>query len=404
MSRSFFHIFIYSFSFFLSLYVISPFVFSTPGYLDITFIGNNYTDLNDFHNDIKRFKEYLLIYEPFKTRASEILFHSVNNTEDLNCSQEECDVSRAEKIIIDFGVPHNKIVIIANGLLRGSALGDDVVFTPVSPGISTSPEIFVHELGHTFGLLDEYILHKTVEGPVQDKCYANCCASSNCVDWQSIPEALCIKGCNYPNWYRSSESSIMGGNVPATEAEYFNIISQNIINKEIDNYVEIVPPNVSIIEPLDGARVNGEVRYSVNSSDNGRIKKVELYIDDELFRSHYSTQLLGTLGIRDLAFGSNHTLYAKAYDIAGNVDISPTITITISEPQTTEPSINRTVDKSSSNLTLNGDSNLGYNKSSDVSPEKQVPIIIWDVSFLMIVLLLSIFFLIFIARKLLKGR
>ena len=56
------------------------------GVLDITFVGDKYTDMGQFHNDVLRVSSALLSYEPFKSRADQIHINHVDNTVSLGPS------------------------------------------------------------------------------------------------------------------------------------------------------------------------------------------------------------------------------------------------------------------------------------------------------------------------------
>lgn len=301
---------------------------STSGYLDITFIGDNYTNANEFSADVEKFKNYLLKFEPFKSRSSQILFHWVDSAKDLDCQMQKspkvpgCDVITAIKETIDAGVPYDKLIIVAKGLSGGivgitsgieGRKGSDIAV------LGNQKETFVHEFAHTFGLVHEHV-EFPAEGTTTDHCEANCCMSDKCVDWQGIEGAACIKGCTHPNWYRSSQASFMTGSLGGQWAEYFNVVSQRIISEQMDEYIDATPPTVSMLEPEDGAVVSGEVQHDIRVTGGARVQKMELYVDDDLFVTNYNPpRLVGAWDTRKLEPDSQHTLYAKAYDGEGNV-------------------------------------------------------------------------------------
>ncbi|MBN1329866.1 MAG: caspase family protein [Candidatus Heimdallarchaeota archaeon] len=87
-------------------------------------------------------------------------------------------------------------------------------------------------------------------------------------------------------------------------------------------------PTVSITSPASGATVSGTTTISASASDNVGVTKVEFYIDGSLkgtdTTSPYSYSWV-TTGYSD----GSHTIYAKAYDAAGNVGTTATRTVTV---------------------------------------------------------------------------
>ena len=56
-------------------------------FLDVTFIGDKYaaSESGIFHSDVNRFIAQLLTLDPFASRSSQILFHYIDNVDDLGC-------------------------------------------------------------------------------------------------------------------------------------------------------------------------------------------------------------------------------------------------------------------------------------------------------------------------------
>jgi hypothetical protein len=68
---------------------------------------------------------------------------------------------------------------------------------------------------------------------------------------------------------------------------------------------------------------------NVSASDNVGVSKVELYVDGSLYASTTTSPYDFFLNTSAMTNGS-HTLLAKAYDAAGNIGASSTVTITVS--------------------------------------------------------------------------
>lgn len=211
-------------------------------YLDIAFIGARYTpaDLTKFHNDVSRFSKYLLTVEPFKSRASQIYFHYVDNTADLGCTYQGrlliCNQTLAIAAVTSAGVPYDKVVVIVNSSIYGGSGGD---LTVAYDGTDYGSQVFVHEFGHSLGrLLDEYNLY-TAKGTIDTAVRANCYAGvPPALTWQSlVPPTDYRIGCDYPNWYRSSPSSIM----LTLATPYFNAVSKRLLDDHLTYFAGPLP-------------------------------------------------------------------------------------------------------------------------------------------------------------------
>ncbi|MBI4086059.1 MAG: hypothetical protein HY433_02350, partial [Candidatus Liptonbacteria bacterium] len=92
---------------------------------------------------------------------------------------------------------------------------------------------------------------------------------------------------------------------------------------------DTISPAVSITSPANGATVSGWVAVNADATDNVGVAKVEFYVDGALKATDqaipYSFSWLTPL------FGS-HALTAKAYDAAGNVGQSSTVTVNVLVP------------------------------------------------------------------------
>jgi len=215
----------------------------SSGKLNLTFISSNYTDMEQFAFDVKRFSDYVLTVEPFKKRSSQIVFNSLENNEDLGCTFFSgagggyglmCDNTKAQQIVAS-NTPFDKIIILHNqpDKFGGGAYPKDIVST-----VSNAPSeevALVHELGHQIGgLLDEYtgLYPVTTEN---NTVYANCFTGTPI---ENITEPFWIgttldeykQGCNYPDWYRSSENSVM----KSLDSHSYNEVSLEIMEASID--------------------------------------------------------------------------------------------------------------------------------------------------------------------------
>ncbi len=106
-----------------------------------------------------------------------------------------------------------------------------------------------------------------------------------------------------------------------------NVGLSAIVNVTVNAPADTTPPAASIAAPANGATVTSGSTVSVTASDNVGIARVELWVDGALGATDTSSPYDFTIGA--LTPGQ-HSLQAKAYDAAGNVGSSSTITVTMS--------------------------------------------------------------------------
>jgi hypothetical protein len=68
------------------------------------------------------------------------------------------------------------------------------------------------------------------------------------------------------------------------------------------------------------------VKVSVSATDNVRVARVELYVDDAFYSSSTSATAVFPWNTRKVGKGP-HTLTARAVDDAGNVGTSSSVTV-----------------------------------------------------------------------------
>ena len=218
--------------------------------LDIAIVGDQYTaaDLTQFQQDVDRVVSHFMTYEPYASRAGQIVFQRVeNSTVSLGCVHDvttgrliTCNNSTVTSVVNDAGVPYDKIIVLVKDATYGGSGGS----IAVSYNGSSAPQVVVHEFGHTLGgLLDEYNLYST-NGSIDNRTYANCFAGAPpAVDWNGLVAASdYAAGCKYPNWYRPSPCSIM----LTLSCQYFNAVSQRQLNTRIDVYAGTPAPTPSV--------------------------------------------------------------------------------------------------------------------------------------------------------------
>ena len=78
---------------------------------------------------------------------------------------------------------------------------------------------------------------------------------------------------------------------------------------------------------------------SANASDNVGVAGVQFYLDGALLGTEDTTALYGVSSNPTTATNASHTLLARARDAAGNITNSAPLTVTVSNPDTTAPTV-----------------------------------------------------------------
>lgn len=94
-------------------------------------------------------------------------------------------------------------------------------------------------------------------------------------------------------------------------------------------------PSTSITAPANGSTVSGTVSITASASDNVGVTKVEIYVDSALQTTLTAAPYSYSWTTTSVANGS-HSIVAKAYDAAGNVGTSATVTVTVSNSTTSQ--------------------------------------------------------------------
>ncbi|UFS69117.1 Ig-like domain-containing protein [Geomonas sp. RF6] len=103
---------------------------------------------------------------------------------------------------------------------------------------------------------------------------------------------------------------------------------------------DATPPAVALTSPLAGSTVRGAVSVSANATDAVGVTRVEFYVQGAIAATTTTAPYSFTWNTASVANGS-YTLTAKAYDAAGNIGRSGTVTVTVSNDKTA-PSVSLT--------------------------------------------------------------
>ncbi len=98
---------------------------------------------------------------------------------------------------------------------------------------------------------------------------------------------------------------------------------------------DTTPPTTSITAPANGATVSATVSVTASASDNVGVTKVEFYLDGTL-KSTDTTSPYAWSWDSTTATNGSHALVTKAYDAAGNIGTSSTVTVTVSNTTITQ--------------------------------------------------------------------
>ncbi len=89
---------------------------------------------------------------------------------------------------------------------------------------------------------------------------------------------------------------------------------------------DLVAPTVLITSPDDGVMLSGVMNVRVDARDNVAVRRVEFFVDGVLTLSSNTSPFSLKWNTRRLAAGP-HTIQSKAYDAAGNVGASFSLTV-----------------------------------------------------------------------------
>lgn len=203
------------------------------GGMQVIFISDNYSDPNQFHQDVEQLKTIFNSTEPYASANPKIFdFRELYNTTSLGCINgilpdpqkgrfTGCSQNRqiqqigrsrfpgASKFIVVVNNPNAQAV---DGSLLGATndIGGDVaVFTNRQDGVPKFP-VAAHEfLGHSVGLLyDRYVAKDPSYGPLSNNIRSNCTDNSNGeAFWRTAGGQGVFPGCSNPTYYGSSSLS-----------------------------------------------------------------------------------------------------------------------------------------------------------------------------------------------------
>lgn len=125
----------------------------------------------------------------------------------------------------------------------------------------------------------------------------------------------------------NTNSALNGSHtLSATAVDAAGNSSTASISVIVNNVVDMTAPVVRITSPGDGTKVTTNVSVKVNASDNVGLTRVELYVDGMLQGVSTAAPFTTKWNTAKTAKGP-HTLSCKAYDSAGNVGLSQSVSV-----------------------------------------------------------------------------
>jgi hypothetical protein len=91
---------------------------------------------------------------------------------------------------------------------------------------------------------------------------------------------------------------------------------------------DTTPPTVSLTAPTNGATVSGTVSLAATASDNVGVTKVSFLVDGAVVATSAAAPYAGSWDTTSAANGA-HAIVAQAWDAAGNVGTSATVTVAV---------------------------------------------------------------------------
>jgi hypothetical protein len=108
------------------------------------------------------------------------------------------------------------------------------------------------------------------------------------------------------------------------------VIDDTALSVTTPSTTDTTPPTTSITSPTNGATVSGSVNINATASDNVGVTQMQILIDGTVVASNTNATALTFIWTTDASTNGTHTIVSKAFDAAGNVGTSSTITVTVS--------------------------------------------------------------------------
>src|SRR5438105_6468031 len=147
-----------------------------------------------------------------------------------------------------------------------------------------------------------------------------------------------------------------------------NTGTSTTVTVTVSNIADTTPPTTSITAPANGATVSGTTTVTASASDNVGVTRVEFYLDNVLQSTSTASPYQWSWNTTTSTNGS-HNLNSKAYDAAGNIGTSTTVTVTVSNVIDTTPPIT-SITAPANGATVSGTTTMTASASDDVGVTK----------------------------------
>jgi hypothetical protein len=169
----------------------------------------------------------------------------------------------------------------------------------------------------------------------------------------------------------SNQTSATISGLDPSHAYYFAVTAYNTSGVEsaysnIITVPEMVAPTISLSAPANNASVSGVVSVTASATDNVGVTKVEFYVNGVLKTTDTATPYVYSWDTSALSAGT-YTLMAKAYDAAGNVGQSSSVSAIVVK-DSTAPTVSVTAPASgatvvgTATITASASDNVGVSK------------------------------------------
>jgi hypothetical protein len=108
------------------------------------------------------------------------------------------------------------------------------------------------------------------------------------------------------------------------------VLDDFALNVTMPATTDTTPPTTSITAPANGATVSGTVAINATASDDVGVTQMQILIDGTVVASNTSATSLSFNWNTTAVANGSHAIVSKAFDAAGNVGTSSTVTVTVS--------------------------------------------------------------------------
>ena len=202
--------------------------------------------------------------------------------------------------------------------------------------------------------------------------YSPCCASTVSLSWDANSEptlagyrvyykadsstlpfdgTAAVEGTSPVNVHNQTTATISG--LDPNKTYFFAVTAYDSSGLEssysnIVSVLEVVPPTTAVTAPANSATVSGTVSISASAGDNVGVTRVEFYANGVLQATDTASPYVHSWNTSSLAAGA-YTLMTKAYDAAGNIGQSNSVTVTVVK-DTTAPVVSLTAPSNNSSV------------------------------------------------------